>query len=428
MPEFRSRRARSRCAQLVPILALAVASGASAQVRAPLTMDAAIAAAEQNSPRIAAQRAAVDAAGAVVDRAGALPDPRLRFGIDNLPITGPDAWRYNADFMTMRRIGVMQEFPSGDKRDRRVERAAAERQFEQAGLVAERAKLRRDVAIAWFEYFHSEQSRQVLVDLDKTYALERDTINASVAGGRASPAEAYTVRGAIEMARDRLVEQERMVARFRIALAAFTGREAAERPIGAAPDTTKLPMPPEKLLAELEAHPALRPYNEREALAQADVKLAEASKKPDWAVELLYGQREPYYSNMITLMVSVDLPIFQSGRQDRDVAQRIAQVDQARAQLEQARREYESQVRTYVLDWEVAQSRVERFEKSIIPLGRERVDVSLAAYKGGTGTLAMVLEAQRALAEANLGRHNALLERGKAWANLNYLLLPESAS
>ena len=428
MPEFRSRRARSRCAQLVLILALAVASDASAQVRAPLTMDAAIAAAEQNSPRIAAQRAAVDAAGAVVDRAGALPDPRLRFGIDNLPITGPDAWRYNADFMTMRRIGVMQEFPSGDKRDRRVERAAAERQFEQAGLVAERAKLRRDVAIAWFEYFHSEQSRQVLVDLDKTYALERDTINASVAGGRASPAEAYTVRGAIEMARDRLVEQERMVARFRIALAAFTGRETAERPIGAAPDTTKLPMPPEKLLAELEAHPALRPYNEREALAQADVKLAEASKKPDWAVELLYGQREPYYSNMITLMVSVDLPIFQSGRQDRDVAQRIAQVDQARAQLEQARREYESQVRTYVLDWEVAQSRVERFEKSIIPLGRECVDVSLAAYKGGTGTLAMVLEAQRALAEANLGRHNALLERGKAWANLNYLLLPEGAS
>jgi len=81
-----------------------------------------------------------------------------------------------------------------------------------------------------------------------------------------------------------------------------------------------------------------------------------------------------------------------------------------------------------VLDWEVAQSRVERFEKSIIPLGRERVDVSLAAYKGGTGTLAMVLEAQRALAEANLGRHNALLERGKAWANLNYLLLPEGAS
>jgi outer membrane protein TolC len=428
MPEFRSRRARSRCAQLVPILALAVASAASAQVRTPLTMEAAIAAAEQNSPRIAAQRAAVDAAGAVVDRAGALPDPRLRFGIDNLPITGPDAWRYNADFMTMRRIGVMQEFPSGDKRDRRVERAAAERQFEQAGLVAERAKLRRDVAIAWFEYFHSEQSRQVLVDLDKTYALERDTINASVAGGRASPAEAYTVRGAIEMARDRLVEQERMVARFRIALAAFTGREAAERPIGTAPDTTKLPMPPEKLLAELETHPALRPYNEREALAQADVKLAEASKKPDWAVELLYGQREPYYSNMITLMVSVDLPIFQSGRQDRDVAQRIAQVDQARAQLEQARREYESQVRTYVLDWEVAQSRVERFEKAIIPLGRERVDVSLAAYKGGTGTLAMVLEAQRALAEANLGRHNALLERGKAWANLNYLLLPEGAS
>ncbi|MCX7893994.1 MAG: TolC family protein, partial [Burkholderiales bacterium] len=357
----------------------------------------------------------------------ALPDPRLRFGIDNLPVTGAEAWRYNVDPMTMWRIGVMQEVPNAEKRDRRTARAAAERQLEQASLAAERAKLRRDVAVAWFEYFHAEQSRQVLVELDRTYALERDTVNAAVAGGRVSPAEALAVRGAIEMAKDRLVEQERMVERYRIALAALIGREAAARPLGAAPDTAKLALPPERLLAELAAHPALRPYNEREALAQADVKLAEASKRPDWAVELLYGQREPYYSNMVTLMFSVELPVFPSGRQDRDVAQRQAQVEQARAALDQARREYDSQVRTYVLDWEVAQSRVERFERAIIPLARERVDAALAAYRGGGATLAMVLEAERALAEANLGRHNALLERGKAWANLNYLLLPEGA-
>src|SRR5213594_2741353 len=50
---------------------------------------------------------AVAAAREMAVAAAQLPDPMLKFGIDNLPINGPDRFSVARDFMTMRRIGVM---------------------------------------------------------------------------------------------------------------------------------------------------------------------------------------------------------------------------------------------------------------------------------------------------------------------------------
>src|SRR3546814_15233633 len=49
-------------------------------------------------------RAAEEAAVA----ARQLPDPQLTIGIQNLPVTGSEAFDINADFMTMKTIGIMR--------------------------------------------------------------------------------------------------------------------------------------------------------------------------------------------------------------------------------------------------------------------------------------------------------------------------------
>jgi len=49
-------------------------------------------------------------------RAGQLPDLTLKAGVDNLPVTGQQKYTIGQDFMTMRRIGIEQEWVSGDKR------------------------------------------------------------------------------------------------------------------------------------------------------------------------------------------------------------------------------------------------------------------------------------------------------------------------
>ena len=66
-------------------LALLAAAPLGAQT---LSLQDALRAGEAQAPRLAAQRFAVTAAGQQVGRAGELPDPRLKLGLENLPVTG----------------------------------------------------------------------------------------------------------------------------------------------------------------------------------------------------------------------------------------------------------------------------------------------------------------------------------------------------
>jgi len=75
-----------------------------------------------------------------------------------------------------------------------------------------------------------------------------------------------------------------------------------------------------------------------------------------------------------------------------------------------------------VADWEITGERTRRFEAVLLPLARERTELALAAYRGGRGELAAVLEARRAEAETQLGLLGAGLEHAKAWARLNHLV------
>jgi outer membrane protein TolC len=386
----------------------------------PLSLTDAIRAAEQTSPRLAAQRAAIDASQAVVSRASELPDPKLTFGIENLPVTGPDAYSWNADFMTMRRIGVIQDFPSATKRRLRTQRAAAESEVEQANLAAGRALVQRDVARAWFEVLYAQRIRAAVEDLAQAFALQVETSRAAVAGGRGTPTEALASRVALEDVRNRLIEQDRTVARARVGLSALIG-DAAERPLGAGSDTGKLAHDPNGLLAGLAHHPELKVYEQREALAQTDVALANAGKSPDWSLDFSYGYRRPNFSNMVTLMVAIDLPIAADRRQNRDVAAKQALIEQVRSEREEARRMHEAEVRGEIVDWETAERRVERFDAVLLPLARERSAAALAAYGGGRGSLDAVLAAKRAETETRIAQLQAELERARAWANLTYL-------
>src|SRR5262245_20147143 len=96
-------------------------------------------------------------------------------------------------------------------------------------------------------------------------------------------------------------------------LAAFLG-ETADRPLAAPPDTSRLPYAGDNILKVLEHHLALRTYRSREALAMSDVALAESIRRSDWGVELAYGQWSSNFSNMLTLMFRVDLPIDKANR------------------------------------------------------------------------------------------------------------------
>jgi outer membrane protein TolC len=397
--------------------ALMLAPPARAQV---LTLDEALQLAEAQSPRLAAQRHALVAAQEQTGRARELPDPKLRLGIENLPVSGPDRFRYDRDFMTMGVVGLMQEFPNSEKRSARSERAARARDVERSMLFSQRAMLRRDVAAAWLDVHFADRSRATLEWLVERLAAQADTVTAGVSRGRQAVADSFMLRGAVEQARDRVLDQERVLERARLGLAVFL-EEGARRALGSVPDLERLAHPREALLARLEHHPHLRVYDVREGLARAELEVARAGKRSDWSLEVGYGQRRPAFDNMLTVMVAIDLPWQAERRQDRDIASRLAEVDQARAMREEARRMHEAEMRGWLADYDAASRRLARFRTVLAPLADERSQAALAAYRGGRGELAAVLEAQRVITETELAAIAVEAERGKAWANLSYL-------
>lgn len=114
----------------------------------PLSLEAAVERALDIAPQVNSRAANFEAMQALAVSAGRLPDPELVVGIDNLPIDGPDAYSTTRDFMTMRKVGVMQEFPAAAKRKLERQLASAEVGVAEAELLESRLAIARDVAQA----------------------------------------------------------------------------------------------------------------------------------------------------------------------------------------------------------------------------------------------------------------------------------------
>src|SRR5690349_5829958 len=92
------RRNAARAALVVVVLFASM--DAHSEEAAPLSLLDALRIAGDQSPQLAAQRSAIAAAEQGVVSARQLPDPKLFFGVDNLPVTGADSLSLTRDFMT----------------------------------------------------------------------------------------------------------------------------------------------------------------------------------------------------------------------------------------------------------------------------------------------------------------------------------------
>lgn len=420
----KNRRVVARARLIGAALAAALSSPlfVLAQPASPLTFAQALALAQRESPGLAAQRHALGAAEAAVVPASQLPDPKLTLGIDNLPVDGPDRWSLTRDFMTMRRIGVMQDFPREEKLRLRGERAQAEAAKESAMLFAASVTVKRDLALAWLDVYFAQAKVHTLTELVPEADLLNEVSRAMLAGGKVGAADPIAARGAAVALQDRIAEAGRDLRRAQAALARWVGPAEVARPLAAAPDLTILAHAPDQLLAGIEHHPELAAYGPMEAMARAEAGLARAAKKPDWSLELAYQQRGAAFSNMLSVAVRIDLPLWGDKRQDPLILAQQRQIEQVEASREDARRMHEAEIHGDLAAWETAKDRLTRIEQQLLPLAEERTQATLAAYRGGRGDLTAVLQARANEIETRLVHIQQQAELGRAWANLNFLL------
>ena len=387
---------------------------------AALTLAEAQRIARDNAPQLQAQAAAVRAAEAAGISAGELADPKLIVGLDNLPVDGADRFNIGRDFMTMRKIGFMQEFTRSDKLKLRGDRANAEIRKEGAMLALAQVTLQRDVALAWIDRHFADRQLAMLKELAREAELQVSAAQATLAGGKGQATDPFAARLAVAQLADRITDAERMVARSQSQLARWIGA-AAKLPLEPPPAFDQLARRHEDLIGGLDILPHLAMYAPLQAIAEAEVRLAREAKNPDWSLEVAYAQRGPAFPNMLSIGVRIDLPIFQSRRQDPAIVAKTALSEQVRAQTEDARRSHIAEFQSLAADWESGKKRLQRYQADLLPLAHERSEVALAAYRGGRSELAMVLEARKGEIETRLNHLQAQGDLARAWAYLNFL-------
>ena len=420
---------RARCPSRRWALALALgaaAIGPHAQAQPTLSLDQALRLAQDRSRQLVAQDAAASAAREMAIVAGQLPDPMLKAGINNLPINGPDRFSLTRDFMTMRSIGVAQEFTREDKRRARSARFDREADAAEAGRAMALVNLRRDTAMAWLERHYQERMREVLQTQRTEAGLQIEATDAAYRGGRGSQADVFAARSAVAQIDDRIRQTDGQIATARAKLARWVG-DGSDRALAAPPSLAVVPIDASRLETQLAHHPLLALMVAQEAVAAAEIDIAQSDKHPDWSVELMYNQRGPAYSNMVSLNFSIPLQLDQKNRQDREVAAKLAIAAQMRAQREEAMRDQMAVVRTWLQEWHSDRDRLAHYDSALIPLAGERTRAAIAAYRGGGGPLGAVLDARRTEVDTRLDRLRLEQDTAGLWARLNYLIPAEHA-
>lgn len=410
---------------LVVIALLAVAAPTvSLAAEPPLTLAEAQRRAVERSRQVAARDAAITAAREMAVAAGQLPDPVATLGVNNLPINGPDAFSLTRDFMTMRSVGVMQEFTRGEKRAARAERFEREAEKSMAERVASVAAIQRDTALAWLDRYYAEALQAVVSEQSRQAQLEIEAAEGGYRAGRGNLGDILAARSALVALEDRASEVGRKVVAARIALARWIGNDA-DAPLAGRPTIEVIRLDPKTLEADLIHHPQIAVLTKQEEVAAAEVRLAKANKKADWSVQLMYSQRGPAYSNMISVGVSVPLQWDQKNRQDRELAAKLAMLDQARAERDDMLRGRVAEVRAMIAEWENDRERQVRFTREILPLATERTAATLAAYRGAKASVTDLLLASRNEIDVRMQALQLEMETARLWAQLNFLF-PDS--
>ncbi|MBE7940721.1 MULTISPECIES: TolC family protein [Ramlibacter] len=405
--------------RFIPLAALVAALLPALGRAAPLSLDQALELASQRSQLARAARAGALGASQAARAAGQLPDPVLSVGIENLPVTGPDRLSTTAESMTMKRVGVSQEWVSSEKRALRQAAAQAQVGREEAAERVALADARLQAAGAFLDAYYAGETLKLTTLTEHHLHEEAEAAKARLASSSGGSQEVLALTAARGVAEDESADAQQVQAAAMVALQRWVG----ERPDGLA--APSLPgVPGEK--AYVAAHPAVIQAQREVEAARAEASATAANRNPNWTWGASYGQRTGF-SDLVSIGVNIPLPVSPSERQDRETAAKLALVEKAAASLEEALRMASAEYQGLASDAQRLANRVKRYRTGVVIPAQQRTEAALAGYRSNQVPLMTLFEARHA--EVETRRKLLTLERdlAKVQAQLAFKTVPGGA-
>lgn len=325
-----------------------------------------------------------------------LPDPKLKLGFANLPT---DTFNLGQEPMTQAVIGIQQAFPRGQTRSLKsvgmnesVARNDAEAQDRKyLILLAVREEYTKI-------FLHRERQRilqQSIVIFTDLAEITRDYY----ASGRAHQQDVVQARLELSRVQERLVGMRQQEEQARARLAERIGADAF-RDLDSGWPQIGQPRGAQQIVAELVNHARLRAWQHEIAKSRTSEEIARQAYKPGFAVDLAYGGRSgrnpngTHRSDLLSVFVTMDIPLFTKNRQDRRLAASIADTSAVEYVRDDVYRSMKARVEEHAATLAREQERLELYNEYLLPQAAYNAETAFEDYQDAIGDLTNLMRAR----------------------------------
>lgn len=408
-----------------------------------LTLEEAVALAHQNDPWLRADHLKQQALRAQSDAVDTLPDPMLSLGILNLPT---NSFTLNQEPMSQIKLGVTQAFPRGDSRG--IERKQLELLARQHPYLREdrRAQVKVTVAQLWLDAYSAQQSIKLLAQERSLFEQLSQFVQASYSSAQGKTRQQDLLRAQLEISalEDRLVNLQQKQDRAMAEIMKWLNIDYQSAPplardvelvLNEQPPPSKLfpkawPLlenisQRQRLVDVLAAHPAVLAFDQRIAASYTGVKLAKQKYAAQWAVNAGYAYRADDQlggnrADLLSLGVSVEMPLFGTTRQDKQVQSSKLNAEALKTEKRLLLRNMLAELDGSYRQYQRLAQRSSLFSDSILPQMHELAEASLTAYTNYDGDFTEVIRARIAEFNGRMEQISIRTERLKTQAHISY--------
>ncbi|HSL91938.1 MAG TPA: TolC family protein [Candidatus Limnocylindrales bacterium] len=369
-------------------------------------------AAFSNNPSLSAMQERIRMKENAAIRAGALDDPKAWIGVSNVPVR---SWSFREEDMTGKEIGLSQMFPYPGKRKLRTDVVVREKEQTEYDLQEMRNMLRSEIEMAYAELTHV---RRQIEDTRRSREILKEVVTISqemYAVGKVTQADVH--RGQVEFEKMRemllVLENREKVLSIRLnTLAALPPDQPI--PLLEHQHEFTLPYRPEELeSAYKEDRPARKSLEARILRGEASIAMARRESYPDFEVSASYMQRDAMPDgtsrpDMFSSMLSVNLPIWRTGKLEPLVREMTAEREMARRELSSFDLEAVNAIRKSLASIENSSRVATLYRTTLIPHAETAFEVNLESYRVGKIDFPMLLDSIMAVLSFRKGYHEML--------------------
>jgi len=364
------------------------------------------------SPEIKAARERWEAAKAVVPQVQTLPDPRLKFGYQRMPMASPG--------LQGAMYGFGQEIPFPGKLGLKGEVAQREAERLEQEFNATRLRLVATLKEAYFNLHYVHKSIEI-VEKNKALLMQFEkTAKARYSVGQAAQQDVFRAQVEISRVLDRLAVLDQQKESLHAAINRLLNHPPAG-PLGTPEEiqTTILTIPLQELSKRAdEFSPALLATAKSIDRSERSVSLAKRQYYPDFDITALGLHNDRINDNGYQVMVGIKIPLFYETKQRQGVREALASLEGAREDFIATRQDLLFQVKNRFVQAQRAERLITILRDAIIPQATMALQASQAGYGVGKIDFLTLLNSLLTLQESELELHGEMVAHENAMARL----------